>query len=315
MNKQPYLTLILNPIAGNGRAQKAYAELKRLLMKNKISFSTLVSHQAGQIVELAHSYAQKERPSDHFLVVIGGDGSLSEAVNGVKHSPHPDLPLAYLPAGSGDDFARAAHLKSEPSQLLALLTNKPQAIQMDCGSYTDSHEPKRITYFVNNLGIGFDASVVHRSNAELLKRRLNKINFGHLIYSLNIVNALLRQDTFMVVVKNKNKILRFGDAYLATTTNHPYFGGGIAILPKANLHSHVLDTVILEKPSLLKFIFLFAKLLKNGSHVTDPHFHYLEGQEIELQTHKPEWGQLDGEDLPYSAYHLKFKIDHFNLIK
>lgn len=318
MSNLLHLTLVLNPVAGNGRALKTYSQLQRLLRKRKIHFATLVSRKPGQIVSLTHNYAEKvdmQKKENDFLIIIGGDGSLNEAVNGVKKSAHPNLPLAYLPAGSGNDFARAAHLTADPACLLTRLQKKPVAKKVDLGSYIDCCQPEEINYFVNNLGIGFDAFVVHRSNQQQLKQRLNKINNGHLVYAFNILSALWHQDTFAVKVKGAHKTWRFGDAYLSTTTNHPYFGGGIAILPQANLQSHVLDTVIVEKPNLPRFVLLFVKLLVNGSHVGDPHFHYLEAKEIELQIYKPELGQLDGENLPQKAYHLKFKIDHFNLIK
>lgn len=119
---------------------------------------------------------------------------------------------------------------------------------------------------------------------------------------------MAQQNTFTVTVKTKDKTLRYGDAYFVTTTNHPYFGGGFAILPKADVYSHHLDTVIVEKPSLSKFIFLFSKLLKDGSHVNTPQFHYVEAK-------KPEFAQIDGEDVAAQGFKVKFKIDHLNLLK
>ena len=126
---------------------------------------------------------------------------------------------------------------------------------------------------------------------------------------------MAQQNTFTVTVKTKDKTLRYGDAYFVTTTNYPYFGGGFAILPKADVYSHHFDTVIVEKPSLSKFIFLFSKLLKDGSHVNAPQFHYVEAKEIQIETKKPEFAQIDGEDVAAQGFKVKFKIDHLNLLK
>lgn len=309
------LELFLNPVAGNGQALKAYRKLCNILKNEKIAFNTTVSKKPEQFIQLAKEYGQKEHPINERLIIIGGDGSLNQVLNGIKHSSHSDIPLTYLSAGSGNDFARAAKISNDPQKLVDSLLKQPKIEKVDCGSFTNLNSPKEVTYFVNNLGIGFDAYVVHRSNAAALKKGLNRLHFGNMIYSFNIINALIHQNTFAVTVKNHDKIMRFGDAYFVITTNHPYFGGGIAILPRANIYNHKLDTVIVEKPSLAKFIFLFGKLLKNGSHVTDPQFHYLEAEEIIVHTHKPEFAQLDGEDLPHQDYQLKFKIDSFNLIK
>lgn len=314
MNKKIKLQLFLNPVAGKGQAMKVYRKLIPLLKQKRIAFQTTVSRRPGELIELAHHYGDQEHSPNEFLIVIGGDGSLNQVLNGVKHSAHPDTPLTYLPAGSGNDFARAAGLTRNIDQLLKNLLHGPQIEKMDCGSYTE--EGKAEThYFVNNLGIGFDGNLVHRSNQEALKERLDRINLGHIIYVINGFIALLSQDTFVVTVKSKHRAVRYGDAYFVTTTNHPYFGGGIAIMPKANLHSHKLDTVIVEKRNVFSFLLLFAKVFTNGSHVKDPRFHYVEADEISVRTHKPELAQLDGEDLPRKSYHLKFKIDHFYLIR
>lgn len=314
MNEKIRLQLFLNPVAGKGQAIKAYRRLIFLLKQKKIAYQTTVSQRPGEFINLAQHYGDQKHDSNEFLIVIGGDGSLNQVLNGIKHSAHPDTPLTYLPAGSGNDFARAAGLTPNVQQLVENLMQGPQIEKIDCGSYREEGKPET-HYFVNNLGIGFDGNLVHRSNTEALKERLDRINLGHIIYVINGFLALVDQDTFTVTVKSKNRAVRFGDAYFVTTTNHPYFGGGIAIMPKANLHSHKLDTVIVEKTNVFSFLYLFAKVFTNGSHVGDPHFHYVEADEIVVKTHKPELAQLDGEDLPRKGYHLKFRIDHFYLIK
>lgn len=126
---------------------------------------------------------------------------------------------------------------------------------------------------------------------------------------------MTKQNTFTVVVKTPEQTIQYDNAYFATTTNHPYFGGGFAILPKANIHNHELDTVIVEKPSLSKFIFLFAKLIKDGSHVNAPEFHYVEAQKIHVETKEAEFAQIDGEDIDAQKYEVNFRLDHFNLLK
>lgn len=264
---------------------------------------------------LAKNYANTKPNKNDILIVVGGDGSFNEVLNGIKTSDYPDTPITYLPAGTGNDFARGAGLTDDPRQLIHNLLNDPEPEQVDCGYFTANISGENTGYFVNNFGIGFDSFIVYQSNHEKLKDKLNRLNLGNLIYGLNVVKALAQQNTFTVTVKTKDKTLRYGDAYFVTTTNHPYFGGGFAILPKADVYSHHLDTVIVEKPSLSKFIFLFSKLLKGGSHVNAPQFHYVEAKEIQVETKKPEFAQIDGEDVAAQGFKVKFKIDHFNLLK
>lgn len=314
MSASTQFNLFLNPVAGKGRALKAYHQLVPLLEQKGIAFKTIVSREPGEFIDLAKRYGDQSHHAREFLIVIGGDGSLNQVLNGIKRSARPDTPFTYLPAGTGDDFARAAGVTTDMHQLVKDLTKPPVIERIDCGSYTEAGDPQK-HYFVNNLGIGFDGNLVHHSNAQTLKERLNKVHLGYLIYLINGFDVLSHQDTFDVVAKSKDKTLHFADAYFATTTNHPYFGGGIKIMPKASLYSHKLDTVIVEKHTIAKFLYLFGKVFTNGSQVNDRDFHYLEAKEIWVRTHQPELAQLDGEDLPDKSYDLHFKVDHFYLLR
>lgn len=305
--------IFINEVAGNGTAKRVAAKLKQELSAMNIPYSYYVSVFPGDLVQQARKYAASLPEPNEKLIVVGADGTFNEVLNGIKASPNPNLPLAYLPAGTGNDFGRAASLSKDPAVLLHELINdeKPQCV--DCGYYQNLKDRGQKGYFVNNFGIGFDAYVVQKSNHDPLKKRLNNVRAGNLIYGANIISALIHQQTFRVTVKTGGKQVSYDDVYFATTTNHPYFGGGIAILPQANIFSGKLDTVIVEKPSLAKFTHLFGKLLKYGSQVNDPHFHYIEAEEIVLKCPQLEYGQIDGEDLKQQRFALAFKLAHFYL--
>lgn len=315
MHKKIRVHLLVNEVAGNGNAVKANIALQKVLKELNIRFDQQKSHYPRELTKLAKEYANHRPTNKDILIVVGGDGSFNEVLNGIKQSNYPETPITYLPAGTGNDFARGAGLTDDPHQLINNLLQDPEPEKVDCGYFTSNIAKVPSGYFVNNFGIGFDAFVVHQSNHTSLKKKLNHINSGNLIYGLNVIKALIKQNTFAVTVKTDNQTMRYGDAYLATTTNHPYFGGGFAILPKADIYSHHLDTVIVEKPNLSRFLFLFGKLIKNGSHVNAPEFHYVEAKEIQVETQKPEFAQIDGEDVDKQKFKINFKIDHFNLLK
>ena len=92
-------------------------------------------------------------------------------------------------------------------------------------------------------------------------------------------------------------------------------GGGIPLLPSASIKSRVLDTVVVERFSLGKLIKLFVNLLKDGSHVHDPQFHYFEGKQISIQTTKKEFAQVDGEQIKPDSFKIDFKLSHFYLLR
>lgn len=306
------ITILVNKTAGNGNAEITFNKTKKILNSKNIPYTVLESTYPGELILLAQKYANQAHSNKEYLLVIGGDGSFNQTLNGVKKSNNPDTPIAYLPAGTGNDFARAAKLSSNPQKVITSLRSGPQIQIVDCGKFTlDQHKWQ---YFVNNFGIGFDAYIVHKSNHGSFKKILNKIKLGKLVYVSNLVSALHNQNNFKINVKTLSKEYHFNNTYFVTTTNHPYFGGGVPILPSANIHSHVLNAVVVEKPSLRKFLILFAHLLKDGSHVNDPHFHNIEAKELQISTYTPEYGQMDGEDTKKQSFRITFQIDHFNLI-
>lgn len=319
MNNSISLHILLNPIAGHGQSIRMFSRLENLLEDHKIPYDTEVSPYPSAFISIARKYGNELHSSNEYLTVIGGDGSLNDVLNGIKTSSHPETPIVYIPAGSGNDFARGAKISTNLQSLIQKLLNKTQPEQIDCGSYEGykrNSELLQRSYFVNNFGIGFDAYVVHQSNRQRLKNALNKINFGSLIYKFNVINVLKKQDTFSVTIKAKDEIWQYDNVYMATTTNHPYFGGGVAIMPQATVTDHQLWLAVVQKPSWSKFIKLFSKILRDGSQINDPQFHVIKADEIEISTSKPEFCQIDGEDsadkLPF---HVRFKVDHFNLIK
>jgi len=314
-NKKLEIHLLVNETAGNGNARKVFAKTINLLTRGNIKYDFQKSHFSGELINLAQEYGNKSHSTNEALVVIGGDGSFNQVLNGIKRSGNPNTPISYLPAGTGNDFARAAKLTNKPEKLIANLKHNLTVEQVDCGAYNFPDYSKQIYYFANNFGIGFDAYVVYRSNKAKLKKFLNRIHSGKLIYAFNVINALCNQNTFSVDVESGNKKFHYDDAYFVTTTNHPYFGGGIPILPKANIYSHNLDTVIVEKPSLGKFIKLFYHVLIDKSQLSDPQFHYVEAKKISVKTKTSEFAQIDGEVIYKRPFDVQFRIDHFNLLR
>lgn len=135
-----------------------------------------------------------------------------------------------------------------------------------------------------------------------------------MIYLANGLAAYREQDKFPSTVTMDGVSHHFDHGFLLTTTNHPYFGGGVPILPQADPFNDALDTIDVETPTKKQLLRAFTELLHDGSHVNEPFFHYYEGQKIEVQNFAPEYGQLDGEELGRHAFHFLFTTSSFKLI-
>ena len=97
---------IVNPNSRSGLGRKVWNEVEVVLKEQNIDyqvFFTKYQRHAIQIVESLTSDGQ-----EHTLVVLGGDGTIGEVLTGIVHPEK--ITLGYIPIGSGNDFARAAHL-------------------------------------------------------------------------------------------------------------------------------------------------------------------------------------------------------------
>ena len=125
----------------------------------------------------------REAAEDHFdiVVVLGGDGTLNEAANGLINT---DTALAVLPGGSTNVFARTLGLPDDPVEATGILLET-----------IDNHAPQRIglgcvngRYFLFHAGMGFDAAVV----AEVEKRGRLKRYASHALFVYAAIDTWLR---------------------------------------------------------------------------------------------------------------------------
>ncbi|MGG3693156.1 diacylglycerol/lipid kinase family protein [Heyndrickxia ginsengihumi] len=111
------VVFIVNPAAKNGAALRTWNKIEKML-KEKIEFEVYYSKRAGHAKKLAaHLAIEKQHP--FLLVAVGGDGTIHEVVNGIISHPH--VIIAYIPAGSGNDFSRGYKLPQNPQKCARII--------------------------------------------------------------------------------------------------------------------------------------------------------------------------------------------------
>lgn len=306
MAKIKKLEVIYNRKAGNGQSKDSWEKVAEFLGKNDINFKMHQTKQDGDGVRIAKILADGLDPAT-MILVIGGDGTLNQSLNGVMQSNHPDTPLAYIPSGSGNDFSRGIKIKKQKPLILLqkiLAMEKPVSIDVAKAS---NLKTKVTNYFVNNIGIGFDASTVYYTNHSKRKNILNHLRLGTLSYVSSLIKVIRLQKGFPIKVEYNGQSKDSDNAYIVTATNHPYFGGGIAIDPKANPFDHKLDLVVVNKITGKTFVKLFVKLLTNGSHLQDKNVWYIQEPSFTVYDKHIEHGQMDGEELEQHEFAIHFE--------
>lgn len=297
--------IILNKMAGAGQAEQIWPSIEKALQQKHIDYTLQTSHYAGHTTQLAFQFA-KFKHTDQILLVIGGDGSLNQAINGLKQAGTPEIPIAYIPCGSGNDFARGAGISQEPLVALEQIITAKAPITIDIGEFHDAIKNEH-RYFTNNVGIGFDAAVVSLTNHSTHKKMLNKYHLGSFAYLSSLLKAFTNQDDFEVNLVIDGVPQHFKRGFLVTTTNHPYFGGGVPIAPMAVMNDRKLDLIVIEKINPIFFCFLFLMMLF-GRHTKFKAVHHYQARQIEIQTKTLEFGQIDGEELGSRTFNSHFKL-------
>lgn len=173
------------------------------------------------------------------VVVIGGDGTLHLTVNALINR---DCSLALLPLGTGNDFARGfgCHIKAWQAAVFA-----PYEEFIDIGQINSR-------YFINVAGVGFDAQVV-----KALQDKPALSSFG---YSFAGFKQLLSYKPSKLVGNFAGQQLT--QANLITLfANHHFFGGGLAIAPKAELNNGMLECYVMPDKGLFANLYSFIRLL------------------------------------------------------
>lgn len=308
--------LLINQVSGNGNGKKTGAIIQNLLDEQKMSYESYYTEYAGHEAELAKELANSkligwtgEIKADYadklypLLVVIGGDGTLHQVLNQF-YRMDKEIPVSYIPGGSGNDFARGINLPKDPQKAFWAIqrAKEPQIIN------TLTYEEKIQTetgLAINNIGIGLDAAIVAATNDSMTKKTLNKYNLGSFAYIASIVKVLFTQKGFPILLEVNGEEFTFKKAFLCTTTNHPYFGGGVAIAPMAKATVSDIDLVIVERISMIKIFGLIIRLITNKL-TTSKHYHHFTGHKLRIVSTVPEYGQADGEVMGLRPFDITF---------
>lgn len=194
------------------------------------------------------------------VVVVGGDGMVSLAVNALAQT---SIPFSLVAAGTGNDLARGLGLPvgdvpAAITHLVSSLSREPQRI--DLGRIT-SMDGSEVRWFASVLSAGFDAIVNERANAMRWPR-------GKSRYTLALLRELfaLKPVTYSVTVGELTKSV---DAMLISVANNSSMGGGMRVTPYASMHDGLLDVFILRPLSRLRFLRLFPRVFA-GTHINEP---------------------------------------------
>ena len=176
--------IIINPASRSGRGAKIWAEqVEPALKAGNTEYQTYFSGKAGEVRQLAAQItAEHAAEPDLTLIVLGGDGTINETLQGIAEPSK--VILGYIPTGSSNDLAKDLGIPKEPKAALDLILRNAAPRVMDLGrlTYLDEDQPEESRLFAVSCGIGFDAAVCAEAMHSPIKDTMNRIGLGKLTY-------------------------------------------------------------------------------------------------------------------------------------
>lgn len=283
---------IVNPKSKTGKGKKLWTELESVLKEREIEYKVFFTERIGHAKELASEICGLEGLKR--IVVVGGDGTANEAINGL--SGLENLTLGYIATGSGNDLAKGLGIPKDPVRALQNILEPKYFSYCDIGKleYPDTKMPAK--RFAVSSGIGYDAEVCENVSASKVKKVLNKIKLGKLVYFvLGTKTALTNQPTDAVfsfdggVTERKITGLNFCASMI-----HRCEGGNLPMGPHANPSDGKLTCCVVHGVGHLRFLSLMPTIFF-GKHIGKKGIEEIHCETVDIRTVRPLVLHTDGE--------------------
>jgi diacylglycerol kinase (ATP) len=240
--KKGRVRAILNPSARSGRARRALARWREL---EGVTLEWVVSESPAHLRRLVREAQEDELDA---VLLAGGDGTVRLAADALD-AGHP-VPLAILPVGSGNDFARELGVTraTDPRQLLS----KGVARAVDVGRVTPGG-----ARFCCVASVGFDSTALELIHGSWLPR-------SKLLNTVSALRALWRTEASRVRVTWEGGSFE-GPAMLVAATNTRSYGGGFLLTPDARTDDGQLDVCVIGDIGRLRMVLEFPRIFA-GTH-------------------------------------------------
>ncbi|KRE98918.1 hypothetical protein ASG89_28560 [Paenibacillus sp. Soil766] len=284
--------IIVNPLSGNGRGANIWGEIQTYLQENRISYLAKLTTQAGEATQHAIMLIQEHHVQR--IIVIGGDGTVHEVAGGIwqlqnSKSSSPVCSLAVIPAGTGNDFAKAYGIPNHPLQALQIALHASNTVQIDLLHALQNHQVA-----VNSIGAGFDGMVAKITNDASYKKLLNRLGLGKLSYFISILRVFATYQPSTAWLEVDGSVTKLPNMWLAAVANIPFYGGAIQICPTATPTDGVADVVVIQSKSRFRLLPVLFTVYQ-GKHTEHPAVSFYKGKSISIRTEKPLLVQADGE--------------------
>jgi diacylglycerol kinase (ATP) len=232
------------------------------------------------------------------LVVVGGDGSVHEVVNGIVSAGRADVELAVLPRGTGKDFVRSLRIPRDLAAAIAVAKEgRARLVDVGRAEFVAWAGTQASAYFANFAGAGISGAIARRANAS------SKAAGGRVSFFWATV-AVFAGWKSAPVTAEVDGVRRTGQMFEVLAMNGDYAAGGMWATPDAEPDDGLLDVLLIGDVTKADFVRTFPKIYR-GKHLSHPKIEVLRGREVDVRAEVPLPIVLDGEQPGTTPAHFE----------
>ena len=282
--------LIVNPVAGSGRAHGIVARIEAWLRERRIDGRLLETRARGDAERLA---AEAAGNGHDRVVAVGGDGTVQEVLNGLLASSSDDgrdqISIGVVAAGRGNDVARSVGLPVDPIACLPIALGSSTQ-PFDVGLAT-SHDGRR-RHFGAAGGVGFDAAVAY--TMAVRRRFWMRGEAGYFLATLDELRRH-RNSRLQVTLIGDGADRVISQRFLFVAfANGPFYGGGMQICPAAQTDDGLFDVCLVGDLSRLAALRELPGIYQ-AKHLRNPKVEIVHARTVRIEGDPGTRVHLDGE--------------------
>ncbi len=301
---------IVNPKAGQGKnADSIILAINSVIKKLKADAQVYVTKCMGDAERFVKNFCEKFGKAR--FIACGGDGTLSEVLNGAMG--YQGVEIGVIPNGTGNDFCRNFDPECDFCDIACQITE--DSIECDAIKYTaENNGVKKQGYAVNMFNIGFDCNVADLTSTMKQKPLIS----GSMAYFVSILVTLIKKKGADLKIEIDGKLAHNGKLLLTSLANGSFCGGGIKSNPLASIKDGLININIIKNVSRMKFISLLPRYMKGTVLDISGIEKYITSQKCHKVTITPKSGKMrlcvDGEITDAEKTHFEIIHNAFRFV-
>ncbi len=273
--------LIVNPVSGQARGLRLGKQLRQSLEGKDVVCSVRVTNGLGDAERWSHAAAESGFEA---VIVIGGDGTVGEAVAGQARSSNK-VPIAIVPVGTANVVALALALPFFPGMI------KSNILEGRVFSFDVGYVPASNRHFLLMAAIGFPAKVTKES------ARKFKNLFGVFTYLWAGFRNVFNLDEVDITIEDEQGNIRSFVGNTVLLSNIGKIGDiNLKVSPDTSAHDGKFDVTVISSRSLWEFLLVILRML-TWRYRSKPRMEEFQASEVTVRTHPPVEVQIDGENI------------------